>query len=72
MWRKCDIRELLIFVGITHRLWQRRNEFIIEGAFSHPTSIFEHVVAGVEAFGRAQGFVTESTNAGSLTSSNIV
>jgi hypothetical protein len=49
MSKKCDARDFKLFVGIIRRLWQRRNDFVHEGSFSHPNSILKQVVEGLEA-----------------------
>ena len=55
MRRKCDARDFKLFVGIIRHLWQRRNEFVHEGSFSHPSSVLEQAIEGLVAYERAQG-----------------
>jgi hypothetical protein len=51
---KCTTLEFQHFVGVARRLWIRRNNFIHDGSFLHPTTVLQQVKKGIEDFQLAQ------------------
>jgi hypothetical protein len=51
---KCTTLEFQQFVGVARRLWLRRNTFIHDGSFLHPTTLLQQVKKGIEDFQLAQ------------------
>jgi ribonuclease HI len=56
----CDTQEFKLFVGITRRIWKRRNAYVHEGSFVHPSSILEQAREELGAYEHAQGKDRES------------
>jgi hypothetical protein len=64
MRRKCDALDFKFYVGIIRRLYQRRNEFIREGIFTHPNSILKQAMENLEAYEQVQGEELVSASTG--------
>ena len=52
---KCDTMEFQLFVGISRRLWLRRNEAVHGGSFQYPDGLVKRALLAVEEFRMAQG-----------------
>jgi ribonuclease HI len=53
MFRKCDMEEFELFVGIARRIWFRRNSVIHGGVFIHPNSLLQGAIEADAEFRRA-------------------
>jgi hypothetical protein len=51
---KCSLEEIVQFVGLTRRIWMRRNEVIQGGIFTHLDKLVNMIAQVMDDFRKAQ------------------